>query len=108
ETICLKCLEKERRRRYQSARELADDLDRYLNRKPIVARPISRVNRAWRWCRRNPWPTAATASMVLLAAPASVSAFTYPERVWQSLLDQVRLERLPGDAAKALETTTDV
>ena len=67
ETISLKCLEKERRRRYQSAQELADDLDRYLNGKPILARPINRVNRAWRWCRRNPWPAVATASLVLLA-----------------------------------------
>src|SRR5262249_57511068 len=107
ETSCLKCLEKERRRRYQSARELADDLDRYLNRKPIVARPISRVNRAWRWCRRNPWPTASTASMVLLAALASVSAFTYRERLWQSLLDRVRLERLAGNRAKSLEAAAE-
>src|SRR5499433_1333083 len=107
ETICLKCLEKERRRRYQSAQELADDLDRYLNRKPILARPINRVNRAWRWCRRNPWPTVATASMVLLAALASVSAFTYRERLWQSLLDRVRLERLAGNRAKSLEAAAE-
>jgi WD40 repeat protein len=107
ETICLKCLEKERRRRYQSAQELADDLDRYLNRKPIVARPINRVNRAWRWCRRNPWPTVATASLVLLAALASLSALTYRERLWQSLLDRVRLERLAGNRAKSLEAAAE-
>lgn len=107
ETICLKCLEKERRRRYQSAQELADDLDRYLNRKPIVARPINRVNRTWRWCRRNPWPAVATASLVLLAALALVSAFTYRERLWQSLLDQVRLERLAGNRAKSLEAAAE-
>src|SRR5262245_38694495 len=107
ETICLKCLEKERRRRYQSAQELADDLDRYLNRKPILARPINRAHRAWRWCRRNPWPTVATASLVLLAALASVSAFTYRERLWQSLLDQVRLERLAGNRAESLKAAAE-
>jgi WD40 repeat protein/tRNA A-37 threonylcarbamoyl transferase component Bud32 len=107
ETICLKCLEKERRRRYQSAQELADDLGRYLNRKPIVARPINRVNRAWRWCRRNPWPAVATASLVLLAALTSVSALTYRERLWQSLLDRVRLERLAGNRAESLEAAAE-
>src|SRR5262245_5550388 len=107
ETICLKCLEKERRRRYQSAQELADDLERYLNRKPIVARPLNRAHRAWRWCRRNPWPAVATAALVLLAALASASAFTYRERLWQSLLDRVRLERLAGNRAKSLEAAAE-
>jgi serine/threonine protein kinase/WD40 repeat protein len=107
ETICLKCLDKERRRRYQSAQELADDLDRYLNRRPIVARPINRVNRAWRWCRRNPWPAVATASLVLLAALASVSALTYRERLWQSLLDRVRLERLAGNRTESLKAAAE-
>jgi WD40 repeat protein/tRNA A-37 threonylcarbamoyl transferase component Bud32 len=107
ETICLKCLEKERRRRYQSAQELADDLGRYLNREPIVARPINRVNRAWRWCRRNPWPAVATAALVLLAALASVSALTYRERLWQSLLDRVRLERLAGNRAESLAAAVE-
>src|SRR5215468_10762170 len=107
ETIGLKCLEKERRRRYQSAQELADDLDRYLNLKPIVARPINRVNRAWRWCRRNPWPAVATAALVLLAGLTTVSAFTYRERLWQSLLDRVRLERLAGNRAKSLEAAAE-
>lgn len=54
ETICLKCLEKEPARRYATARELADELERFLNDRPIHARPLSAPAKLARWCRRAP------------------------------------------------------
>jgi serine/threonine protein kinase/WD40 repeat protein len=65
ETICLKCLEKSPERRYGSAAELAADLDRYLEGVPIAARPVSVLERIWRWRRRNPLVSGAIASTVL-------------------------------------------
>jgi eukaryotic-like serine/threonine-protein kinase len=53
ETICLKCLEKDAVKRYVSAQYLADDLERYIAGKPIFARPLGRVAKTWRWCKRN-------------------------------------------------------
>lgn len=54
ETICLKCLEKSIPRRYSTAQAVADELQRYLDGRPIEARPVSRRERFRRWCLRNP------------------------------------------------------
>ncbi|MCP4175472.1 MAG: hypothetical protein GY758_32395, partial [Fuerstiella sp.] len=67
ETICLKCLEKDAGRRYATADELVDELGRYLNGEPIHARPIGKLERGWRWCKRKPALAGLSAlAMVLL------------------------------------------
>ncbi|MEM8670077.1 MAG: bifunctional serine/threonine-protein kinase/formylglycine-generating enzyme family protein [Planctomycetota bacterium] len=53
-TICLKCLEKDSAKRYDSAESLAEDLRRWISGEPIHARPITQAEKVWKWCRRNP------------------------------------------------------
>ena len=78
ETICLKCLEKDRRRRYRCASDLAKELERYLDGRPIQARPIGRAARGWRWCRRNPAVAVLGGSaLTLLIAVAVVATAAY-------------------------------
>jgi serine/threonine protein kinase/tetratricopeptide (TPR) repeat protein len=54
ETICSRCLEREPAARYRSAHDLAEDLERWLEGRPIIARPVSPPAKLWRWSRRNP------------------------------------------------------
>lgn len=67
ETICLKSLEKEPRRRYSTARELVEELGRFLRDEPISARAASRIEKGWRWCRRNRAQAAATGLVLAMA-----------------------------------------
>jgi WD40 repeat protein/serine/threonine protein kinase len=82
ETICLKCLNKQPHRRFASAGELADDLRRFLDGAPIWARRASAIERAWRWCRRNPSlaSAGALATSAIVAAVALAIGFGVAQR----------------------------
>jgi predicted ribosomally synthesized peptide with SipW-like signal peptide len=94
-TICLKCLRKEPSQRYASAEALADDLRRFLEGRPILARRSSALERGWRRCRRNPLlaatSLAAAAAVLVLAVVSTVAAWTSREQ-----LDQIRQAEAQG------------
>jgi tetratricopeptide (TPR) repeat protein len=71
QTICLKCLEKEPRQRYTSAAALADDLQRFLDGEPLRARPVTAVERTWKWIKRRP----TVAALLMVSALAVVALF---------------------------------
>lgn len=93
ETITLRALEKQPAKRYQTAKELAEELERYRSGKPIHSRPIGRLSRAWRWCQRNPAAALLGSLLLLLAVCGPVIAF-----------QQSRL-RLEADQARGSEAT---
>ncbi len=72
ETICARCLERDPSSRYRSAHDLAEDLERWLEGRPILARPVLPPTQLWRWSRRNPVLTAAVATCTALGIIAGV------------------------------------
>ncbi len=84
-TICDKCLSGEIDRRYASAAELRDDLERYLSGKPIRARAVGPVERTWRWCRRNPLLAGAAGSVIMLLAGIAAVSLWYSAQLSREL-----------------------
>ena len=78
ETICLKTLQKEPSARYANCTELAKDLRRFIDGEPISARPVSGLERAWRWCKRNPRVAIPSAAAVaLMVCTTAISTWAY-------------------------------
>src|SRR6266566_215529 len=83
-TICLKCLEKDPKRRYSSALALAEDLERWLKHEPIVARRTGPLTRGMKWVRRNPTSGLLAASLIALTAAAGWIIWK-SELIWRPL-----------------------
>ncbi len=104
EVICLKAMHKERARRYASAVELADDLDRYLRGELIRARPATRRERVARWVKRHPTRSAVAGVLTLaLAAAFAVPAISQAvrERRVAELVSEARAALDAGDPDRA-------
>src|SRR4029077_13095387 len=99
ETICAKCLEREPNARYRSAGDLAEDLERWLEGRPIKTRRVLPSTHAWRWSRRNP-ALVGTAALCLLLGAASIWLLSEPGWTRQISAATKKLLLSPEQAAE--------
>lgn len=107
DTICLKCLEKNPEQRYPTAAALAADLRRFREGRPIQARPVGLLGRAWKWCRRRPAVAALTGSLlfllVLLMLGTGLAAVWINQARWTAEQNAAAERRARQDAEAVAE-----
>jgi len=102
ETIGLKCLEKEPDRRYPTAQALAQELGRFLEHRPILARPTGPAGKVWRWCRRKPALASLGAGVIVLLLAVAIGSPLALYHINRARLDA--LEQTQRAEAEALLT----
>jgi tetratricopeptide (TPR) repeat protein len=109
QTICLACLEKEPRKRYRTALELAADLGRFLRGEPIRARPAGLAGRLVKWARRRPALAALVGVCVLAVTGMIVGAAVYERRLRNSLQETAaERERANANYRQARDTLRQI
>ncbi len=104
ETICLKCLEKDRAKRYETALALADDLKRFESDEPILARPTSGAERALRWCQRNRLVAGLAGGIALAVLLGTlVATYNYTRAIRGESLASLKAAEAQANAEKANE-----
>ena len=101
ETICLKAMEKDPDRRYQTAGEMAADLRRFVNRFAIAAKRTGPIGRAVKWARRHPAVAALSALLVISLCVASWLAYTMGRARLEKATEETFLAAMSGDLASA-------
>lgn len=112
--ICMKALERNPRDRYATLAEFADDIERWTQGKPILARPAGAFETAWRWACRHPLPAgllgALAAVLVIGGVLQAIALRETREQLHQTLVEQARNERLlghPGHRQRAMDLLRD-
>lgn len=87
ETICLKCLEKDPARRFQTAGELQAELQRFLDGVPIRSRPVGHWGRLWRWSKRQPVLASVSATLAIVTVGGFIAVYSQWQRAESNHLD---------------------
>jgi serine/threonine protein kinase/tetratricopeptide (TPR) repeat protein len=117
ETICSRCLERDPKLRYPSAHDLAEDLERWLEGRPIIARPVSPPAKLWRWSRRNPVLAGATivcGTLLVLSVARQLSRTRLEDELREQqrairsigIVPLLNLDTVEGDNQRSREITS--
>ena len=110
ELICLKCIEKRPQDRYQSALEVAEELDRFLEGRPVLVHPVGNIGTFIRWTRRKPRSAAlATGLVVCFTAALAISVYyNFQLDMQRDIADEARREAEFSElSARRLQTVTE-